>query len=158
MLELDSKSLPQEPVNTLTVRAAKKILRDFCFPDGQFVQSQTNLEAKSEAEKEVIRQALLLLVNLSDHQNIGICANSLREGLITLANYLKALSYSVPFNLADGDPVSGDRGVYIKFSTQRMTYYHEPYVGSERGVLVACQSFVDDEVNGTYGHLPLDLF
>lgn len=158
MSYLDSESLLEEPIDALTVRVAKKILRDFCFPDGQLVQSQANLEAKSEAEKELVRQALLFLVNLSDHQNIGICADHHKEGLIALADYLKALGYSVPFDLANADLVSSDRGVYIKFSTQRMAYYLEPYLGSERGVLVSCQSFIDDEVSGTYGHLPLNLF
>ncbi|MDJ0594500.1 MAG: DUF1824 family protein [Pleurocapsa sp. MO_226.B13] len=47
--------------------------------------------------------------------------------------------------------------VYLKFSTQKMSYYSSEYTGEYRGVLVSIQS-EDDLIAGTYGHFPLDLF
>ncbi|NES92001.1 DUF1824 family protein, partial [Okeania sp. SIO2B9] len=38
------------------------------------------------------------------------------------------------------------------------SYHLESYIGEYRGVLVSCQSAEDTGINGTYGHLPLDLF
>jgi hypothetical protein len=40
---------------------------------------------------------------------------------------------------------------------QKDSFYIDAYTGSYRGVLVACQSD-NEELQGTYGHFPLDLF
>nr|WP_272943257.1 DUF1824 family protein [Spirulina subsalsa] len=45
----------------------------------------------------------------------------------------------------------------MKFNTGKMSHYAESYTGAYRGVLVACQA-ENEQVNGIYGHLPLDLF
>jgi len=47
--------------------------------------------------------------------------------------------------------------VYIKYNTQRQASYLDSYTGTYRGVLVSCQS-ENDQLVGTYGHFPLDLF
>ncbi|MGL5508894.1 MAG: DUF1824 family protein [Microcoleaceae cyanobacterium] len=48
--------------------------------------------------------------------------------------------------------------MYIKFNGMKQTYHLDSYQGEYRGVLVSCQSSDPQMVNGTYGHLPLDLF
>ena len=111
-------------------------------------------------EKEQLRQALSFVTNLSEWENIGICADNEREGLIALESYLNALGYesdldSYPFR--DIRDNKSDSRVYIKFNTQRFSYYLDSYLGDGRGVLVAIQA-EDDKIIGTYGYFPLDLF
>lgn len=131
----------------LNVEQAQKILKEFSCTDTKSVDS--------EAQKALIRQALLLLTSKSDSQNLGVCADSTAQGFLALETYLQALGYKI--NLDQADTTSGVGPVYIKFSTQRESYYLDSYTGKYRGVLVTCQS-LHDEINGTYGHLPLDLF
>jgi hypothetical protein len=104
----------------------------------------------------LIRQALLLLTSESDYQNLGICADSATQGLLALETYLQALGYKA--NLDHSDITSFAGSVYIKFNTQQESYYLDSYMGKYRGVLVSCQSSQNESINGTYGHLPLDLF
>ena len=137
----------QNPTN-LTVEEAQKLLGDFSCIDTKSVDS--------ESEKALIRQALLLLGSKSDYQNLGICADSAAQGFLALEAYLKALGYKPTLDLADITSFVG--AVYIKFNTQRESYYLDSYTGKYRGVLVSCQSSEYESINGTYGHLPLDLF
>jgi hypothetical protein len=51
-----------------------------------------------------------------------------------------------------------DGAIYIKFNGMKQTYHLDSYQGEYRGVLVSCQSSDPQMVNGTYGHLPLNLF
>ncbi len=51
----------------------------------------------TETEKQQIREALLLVVELSDWQNLGICAENSDQALKTLVDYLKVFNY--PDNL-----------------------------------------------------------
>lgn len=132
----------------LTVQEAQKILEDFSCVDTKPV----NLEP----EKALLRQALLLLTSSSDYQNLGICADTAEQGFLALATYLKALGYEANFDR--DDITSSVSPVYIKFNTQRESYYLDSYIGKYRGVLVTCQSSQNESINGTYGHLPLDLF
>lgn len=111
----------------------------------------------SESEKVLIRQALLLLTSKSDYQNLGICADSVAQGFLALETYLKALGYEAILDRR-ADVTSFIGPVYIKFNTQKQSYYLDSYIGKYRGVLVSCQSSQDESINGTYGHLPLDLF
>ena len=134
--------------NNLTVAAALKLLKLFSGTETKSVDS--------EAEKAQLRAALLTVVNLSDSQNLGICADNRTQAIDALASYLQALGYEMP-----GDPAdipSQENPVYLKFNSQKMSYYLDDYTGKYRGVLVSCQSSESDELNGTYGHLPLDLF
>ncbi len=110
----------------------------------------------SESEKDLIRQALLLLTSKCDYQNLGICADSTAQGFLALETYLRALGYEATLERADISSLVGP--VYIKFNTQRESCYLDSYTGKYRGVLVSCQSSQDESINGTYGHLPLELF
>jgi len=135
-------------------------MANFSVEEAQkILESYSCIESKAahfEADKALIRQALLLIRSRSDYQNLGICAESAEQGFLALETYLKALGYDVPLEESPSAAVAGP--VYIKFSTQRMSYYLDAYTGNYRGVLVSCQSIEDPSVNGTYGHLPLDLF
>jgi Domain of unknown function (DUF1824) len=132
----------------LTVEQAQKILGEFSCTETKTVSS--------EEEKALLREALLLFTRLSDSQNFGICADTAAEGFFALETYLKALGYDV--SLDPPDFTSTVEPVYIKYNTLKGSYYFDSYTGSYRGVLVSCQSSQAESVNGTYGHLPLDLF
>ncbi|ACK67393.1 Domain of unknown function DUF1824 [Rippkaea orientalis PCC 8801] len=133
--------------NNLTVDEAIKILKSYSC-----VQIKV---MRFELDKEVLRQAIKLITGLSDHENFGICADNLQQGLQALRSYLKALNYN--FELNKNPFPSEDTAVYIKFNTQTQKYYLDSYQGTYRGVLISCQS-EDDSLVGTYGHFPLDLF
>ena len=131
----------------LTVDEALKILKLYSC-----VQV-TNTELLAEPEQ--LRQALLLITSLSQSENLGVCADNSQQGFTALASYLKALGYQSNFEQVNVSQSS--EPVYLKFNTQKMSYYLDKYIGSYRGVLVSCQS-EDDKIVGTYGHFPLDLF
>jgi hypothetical protein len=103
--------------------------------------------------KEEIFNALTLVLNESESQNLGICAESHGEGILALQQYLAAFGEEVQPTCADpGKPL------YIKFNGKTQGCYSEPYDGVHRGVIVSCYSSYDDGVNETFGHFPLDLF
>jgi hypothetical protein len=102
---------------------------------------------------DILQQALLVAASQSDYQMLGVCADTLEQGIRALESYAKALSYSPNLNL---EPVEGS--VYIKFNPNSGKCYASPYDGEHRGVLVSCQSADDTDINEMYGHLPLDLF
>jgi hypothetical protein len=168
-----------QPSTNLTVEEALKILKEYSCVQIRTVTSKIN--------SEELRQALLLITNLSEYENLGICADNAEEGFTALSEYLKAFKYDLNvdsllraesekkssasqkkddrsyFN-ANGDKIVSvgekttvEGAVYIKFNTQKKTYYLDSYTGSYRGVLVSCQS-ENDTLVGTYGHFPLDLF
>ncbi len=131
----------------LTVDDALKILKDYSCLQIKIVDF--------EADKHKLRQAIQLVSELCDSENIGICADNFQQGFKTLKSYLKALGFS-----ADLEPPSTfprNNSVYIKFNTENMSYYVDNYTGSYRGVLISCQSD-DHKLVGTYGHFPLNLF
>ena len=109
----------------------------------------------SEAEKKDLRAALKLVVNLADAENFGICAVNSQEAFIVLHSYLTALGYD--FHLPV-DLNCHDYPVYLKFSTERMSYHISSYDGEYRGVLITIFAQNQDEIVGTYGYLPLQLF
>jgi|SRR4028118_409450 hypothetical protein len=129
----------------LTVQEAQELLKPFNCVEGKSVTS--------ESEKALIRQALLLLTELSDYQILGICADTAAEGLTALKTYSEALGYQPTLDLA-----SIDGSVYIKFNPKTGLCYLDSYTGTHRGVLVSCQSAYEGGINEMYGHLPLDLF
>ncbi len=131
---------------SLTTDRALKILKSYDC-------TQTT-DTISLAEKEQLRDCLLLIVSLSESENIGICADNSQQGFTALASYLQAFGY--PSNFQAIDVSQSSEPVYIKFNTQKMSYYLDKYTGKYRGVLVSCQS--EDDIAGTYGHFPLDLF
>jgi Domain of unknown function (DUF1824) len=104
-------------------------------------------------DRPKIRQALLQVASESDYQMLGVCADTLEQGLRALAAYGHALGYEPNLSL---EPLEGS--VYIKFNPNSAQCYGSPYEGEHRGVLVSCQSAEETDVNEMYGHLPLDLF
>ena len=130
----------------LTLDKALKIVKSYDCA------KPTNTEVLAEPEQ--LRNSLLLVTSLSSSQNLGICADNFQQGFATLVSYLTAFGYEI--NLEQNVSISSEP-VYLKFSTQKMSYYSKKYTGEYRGVLVSCQS-EDDLIAGTYGHFPLDLF
>ena len=109
----------------------------------------------SSIELEQLRNSLLLVTSLSSSQNLGICADDFQQGFAALTSYLEAFGYQS--NLEQDKANQSLSPIYLKFSTQKMSYYSSKYTGEYRGVLVSYQS-ENDLIAGTYGHFPLDLF
>ena len=137
--------MPTPNSTQLTLQEAQELLKQFnCIE---------NKSINSESEKDLIRQALLLLTEHSDYQILGICADTAVQGLSALKTYSEALGYQPNLNLT---PIDGS--VYLKFNPKSGLCYLDSYTGNHRGVLVSCQSAYADGINEMYGHLPLDLF
>lgn len=128
----------------LDSETAHRILKQF---------STLQLGSVEPINRDSLQQALLLAASQSDYQMLGVCADTLEQGIRALEGYAKALSYSPNLDL---EPVEGS--VYIKFNPNSAKSYASPYDGEHRGVLVSCQSADDTDLNEMYGHLPLDLF
>jgi hypothetical protein len=111
--------------------------------------------AQLPEEEAALRQAILLVNQGSESINLGICADNAEEGFVSLKSYLQALGYAAPTTLPETNLDQG--AVYIKYNTQRLASYLDSYTGTYRGVLISCQS-ENDQLVGTYGHFPLDLF
>lgn len=107
----------------------------------------------SAEELANIRQFLLLFNQLSDYQTLGVCADTLAQGKVAMENYIAALGS--PANL---DLPNKEGPVYIKFNTLKGAWHLDDYSGPSRGVLVSYHASDVEEVNGTYGPFPLDLF
>ena len=137
-----------QPIN-LTLDKALKILKSYDCAE------PTNTEIPAQPEQ--LRNSLLLVTSLSSSQNFGICADDLQQSFATLTSYLEALGYRHQINLEQESISQSSEPVYLKFNTQKMSYYSKEYTGEYRGVLVSIQS-EDDLIVGTYGHFPLDLF
>ncbi len=133
--------------NNLTLDQALKILKSY-----DCVQVTNN---QPLIELDQLRDSLVLITSLSSSINLGICADNSQQAFVTLASYLKALDYQT--NLEKDKLAQSSEPVYLKFNTQKMSYYVDKYTQEYRGVLVSCQS-EDDLIAGVYGHLPLDLF
>lgn len=129
----------------LTVATAQMILRTFTCLDAGGTGSMPDLVA--------VRQALRLVADHSEYQTLGVCADSLAEGVDALATYLQALGYEANI---EGGELAGS--VYIKFNPRTGRCHYDRYSGKYRGVLVSCQSSDEEGINETFGHLPLDLF
>jgi len=132
----------------LTLDRASKILKSYD-------DSIQVINTKPLAELDELRNSLLLVANLSTSQNLGICASDFQQGFSALTSYLEAFGYQI--NLEQDKANQSHEPVYLKFSTQKMSYYSSEYTGEYRGVLVSYQS-EDDLIAGTYGHFPLNLF
>lgn len=105
-------------------------------------------------DSATIQQALRQVREHSDYQIFGICADTTVAAIAALHTYLAALDYAErpsPNTTLEGP-------VYLKFNPKTGLCHLDTYIGNHRGVLVACQSAYDGDVNETFGHLPLDLF
>ncbi len=129
----------------LTLESAFAVLRQFLCIDSQSDSSPPDLA--------LVRQALLLVVERSDYQILGICADTVAEAENALKTYLIALGYEDNPNSS-----SMEGSVYVKYNPKNGRCLTESYTGKHRGVLVSCQSAYDGDVNETFGHLPLTLF
>lgn len=109
----------------------------------------------SETEKQQLRSAIKLVVSLADAQNLGICASHPQEAFDALDSYLQALGYNFDYPNNIG---AEKKPVYLKFSTERMSYSISPYDGQYRGVLITIFAHNHDDIVGTYGYLPINLF
>ena len=109
----------------------------------------------TQAQRETVREALLWLNENSEYQTLGICADSLAEAESALKSYIAAISQPIR---ADIPARSG--AVFLKFNTLKNAWYIDSYSGDSRGVLVTYHTSEpeEDEINGTYGPFPLDLF
>lgn len=113
----------------------------------------------SNEQKHEIRASLLWLNDQSEYQTLGICAASLSEAETALKSYVSALSQPIQVDLPyDGLQKTG--AVFIKFNTLKNAWYLDSYSGNSRGVLVTYHATEPglEDVNGTYGPFPLDLF
>lgn len=130
----------------LTSQKAQELLRQFICLDRE--------PSSPDLEYALVREALLLAVDRSDFQIFGICADNASQGQQALHSYLTALN-------RDERPAvvaTTDDAVYIKYNPKTGLCRAEPYTGNHRGVLISCQSAYDDDINETFGHLPIDLF
>lgn len=112
-------------------------------------------EIESESEREMLRHNIKLACRAAEWENLGICANTARDAVTAAQQYLQALGYKADLNLELAE--WADKPVYFKFNTQKMSHYLDDYDGKYRGVLIAIQA-EEEELMGTYGHFPLDLF
>lgn len=134
-------------MSTQTLEQAHTLLKQYDCVNPQTVH----------LDRAQVRAALLQLVAESDQQILGICADSVEQGMATLAAYAQALGYTqLPTPSAAEQAIA--QPVYIKFNPNAAVFYINPYPGDYRGVLVSCQSADADGINDMYGHLPLDLF
>ncbi len=132
----------------MELTAARKLLDQYSCTEQKAVNSQQ--------EKQQLQTAIKQIVQESEWENLGICANNTQQAMTALQEYLTALEYEIKdVNFEQVSPI--DTPVYIKFSTKQMGFYQDNYTGDYRGVLVSCQA-EDDLIAGVYGHLPLDLF
>lgn len=139
----EAKTLLKQYSSVKDVSGSKKVMT--------IAQSLGN--DRSPYSLDRLRQALEIVARHSEYQILGICASNAEEGLKALDQYCQALGYKPPRDL---EVISG--AVYIKFNPNINLRYMSAYEGTERGVLVSCQSPNSDGVNELYGHLPLDLF
>lgn len=109
-----------------------------------------------EEQKQPVRDALLWLNDMSEYQTLGICADTLTEAETALKGYVTALSQPIQVDL----PADQAGAVFLKFNTLKNAWYLDGYSGESRGVLVTYHTSEADQedVNGTYGPFPLDLF
>jgi hypothetical protein len=131
---------------SLDLKTAISILKEYSC-----IQLKT---VNSESEKTRLIEALSTVIEASDSENIGICADSSQQGFAVLSSYLKALGYDDHFQFNDPQI---NQPIYLKFNSQKMSNFLDNYQGDYRGVLISCQS-EDDNITGTYGYFPLDLF
>jgi hypothetical protein len=138
------------------VRAAIELLQQFTIIDTAMDASTLGSSIKdlpAQLSRESIYEALTLVLDGSEYQLIGICAENYAEGTLALQQYLAAFGYEIEPKVTDpGQPI------YIKYNSKTEGCYSKPYDGDHRGVIISCQSSYDDEMNETFGHLPLDLF
>ncbi|MEL6879952.1 MAG: DUF1824 family protein, partial [Cyanobacteria bacterium J06607_10] len=109
----------------------------------------------SDEQRQTVKASLLWLNEHSEYQTLGICADSLSEAEAALKGYVGALSQPIQVDIP-----ARDGAVFLKFNTLKNAWYLDGYSGDSRGVLVTYHTSEAelDDVNGTYGPFPADLF
>jgi len=109
----------------------------------------------SGQQRQTVREYLLWLNEQSEYQTLGICAATLADAEAALKSYVGALSQPIQVDIPPQDGT-----VFLKFNTLKNAWYVDGYTGDSRGVLVTYHTSEPalDNVNGTYGPFPLDLF
>ncbi|MEM6592808.1 MAG: DUF1824 family protein [Cyanobacteria bacterium P01_C01_bin.73] len=100
-----------------------------------------------------ICQVLQTFDQLADYETLGVCAEDLDSARVSLEAYLRAFGITVSLKIPER---SGS--VYLKFNTLNGQWYLDSYTGRSRGVLVTFHASDAEEIGGTYGPFPLDLF
>ena len=110
----------------------------------------------SEVQRQSVCDALLWLNDMSEYQTLGICASTSADAETALKGYVAALSQPIQVDL----PNNQEGAVFLKFNTLKNAWYLDSYSGDSRGVLVTYHTSEPEleDVNGTYGPFPLDLF
>ncbi|MDC0832698.1 hypothetical protein AY599_00085 [Leptolyngbya valderiana BDU 20041] len=121
--------------------------------EAQTLLKQVGVRPNFEIDRAKLRRALFAVRPHCDYQIFGVCAETAEAAIAALHHYTEALEYDRPPTL---NPIEGS--VYVKYNPYTGLCYINSYTGSERGVLVSCQSSYDDGIRDIYGHLPLDLF
>jgi hypothetical protein len=98
--------MSSQKATDLTVDKALKILKKYSCSENKTVNS--------EAEKEQLRQALLLIISLSEWENIGICASNEREGFTALKSYLQAFGYDNDFKIEEEVNIQGEHVNFVR--------------------------------------------
>lgn len=122
----------------------------------RFTVLEKNPNEKSDRalpNRDEIYNALSVVLAASEYQMLGICAPDFATGMDALTDYLAALGYDTIPEIAEQPGPC-----YIKYNGKTQSGYAAPYEDGYRGVLIACQSSYDGDVNETFGHFPLDLF
>lgn len=109
----------------------------------------------SAEQKQAVRSNLLWLNEQSEYQTLGICADTVTEAKSALTGYITALSQPIRVDIP-----AQEGAVFLKFNTLKNAWYLDGYSGESRGVLVTFHTSEPEleDVNGTYGPFPLDLF
>ena len=109
----------------------------------------------SNEQRQTVKKHLLWLNEQSDYQTLGICADTLNEAETALKGYIAAMSQPIQVDIA---PREG--AVFLKFNTLKNARNLDSYTGDSRGGLLTYDTSEPelDDVNGTYGPFPLDLF
>ncbi|WP_240518948.1 DUF1824 family protein [Leptolyngbya sp. BC1307] len=109
----------------------------------------------SAEQRQAICSDLLWLNEISEYQTLGICADTLAAAAAALESYVAALSQPIQLDIPDRAGA-----VYLKFNTLKNAWYLDGYSGKSRGVLMTYHTSEPEleQVNGTYGPFPLDLF
>ena len=141
----------------LTSSQAIALLHRFTVLDQHSSQNlDQNLDKNPDRvlpNRDEIYKALSVVVDASEYQMLGICAPDFATGMDALAAYLAALGDDTVPKITE---LSGP--CYIKYNGKTRSGYSAPYEDGYRGVLIACQSSYDGDINETFGHFPLDLF
>jgi len=132
---------------SLPLEATLKLLRSYSCVTPKTVTPEEKLPLQ-EAIVEVVKRSEGLGINF------GICADTTAQALQALCNYLKGLGYTIELGNIPEDSLPGV--TYLKYNLQRQAFYVDEYTGTYRGVLISCQG--DEDLSGTYGYFPLDLF